>query len=320
MSKRFNNKRLFYILAGLLVILLLTVILKIPKEKSTLKDALVEFDTAAVAKIVIVPRVESGKPFEFIRENDRWIVSQDDIKSAPIKGAVGNIFSEILDISPQSLAAVGKPKWNEYELTDSLATRIRFLNKNGKELAEIMIGKFTYRQVNNPYGGYGGNNIEGTTYVRLPEEEEIYSVDGFLAFSFSGGFNDWRDKSFMKCNKDDITKVTFSLPADSSFTLTKKDSLWFAGPQAADSANTADYLNSVSLIDGQNFRDGFKPGSSPEYQLVIEGNNLLNITVRCYKGEGDNYILNSSLNPEVYFATKRNELFDKLFKPLDYFL
>ena len=321
MSRRFDNKRLFFILGGLLVILLLTIIVKIPKERSTLKSTLVEVDTAEVVKIIIIPKASAGKLFEFIRENKKWTVRQNNIVSAPMKGAIENIFREILAIGPQSLAAVGKSAWKEYELTDSLATRVKLLDNRNKDLAEIMIGKFTYKQVNNPYAGYGGNNIEGTTYVRLSEEEEIYTVEGFLAFSFSGGFNDWRDKSFLKCKKEDITKITFNLPADSSFTLAMKDSLWFAGGQPADSAKTSNYLNSLGIIDGQDFRDGFKPASSPEYQMVIEGNNLMNITVKCFKGEaGDEYILNSSLNPEVYFTSRRDGLFNQLFKPSDYFM
>jgi hypothetical protein len=48
MNKRYDNKKLFLILTGLLAILLLTVVIKIPKQRSTLKENLVEFDTASV--------------------------------------------------------------------------------------------------------------------------------------------------------------------------------------------------------------------------------------------------------------------------------
>jgi len=55
--------------------------------------------------------------------------------------------------------------------------------------------------------------------------------------------------------------------------------------------------------------------------MVIEGNNLLNITVKCFKGEADGeYILNSSLNPEVYFTSRRDGIFEQVFKPLSYFI
>jgi len=319
MSKRYDNKRLLVIFAGLFVLLLLTVLVKMPRERSTLKGNLVEIDSSSVGKIIITPKYGTGDPFEFRKEDDKWNIVQGDIVSVPMKGAVTNILSEIMAVKPQALAAKGESGWKDYELTDSLATNVKIVNKKGKEIADVMIGKFSYKQVGNPYGGYGGNNIEGTTYVRLAGEKEVYAVDGFLAFSFSGGFNDWRDKSFVKCNKDDITKIIFTMPSDSSFTLVKRDSLWYAGNQKADSAKTANYLNSLSLVDGQEFMDGYKPDSFPVCQMVIEGNNLLNITVKCFKGEGGNLILNSSQNPEVYFSGKRDGIFDELFKPLNYF-
>ena len=55
--------------------------------------------------------------------------------------------------------------------------------------------------------------------------------------------------------------------------------------------------------------------------LSIEGNNLLSLSVKCYKGEHDNeFILNSNLNPEVYFSSRKDGIFDKLFKSEKYFL
>ncbi len=94
-------------------------------------------DTAEVVKIIITPKASAGKPFEFIRENNKWTVRQDNIVSAPMKGAVENIFREVLAIGPQSLAAVGKAAWEEYELTDSLATRVKLLNEKGQGSCRI---------------------------------------------------------------------------------------------------------------------------------------------------------------------------------------
>ncbi len=321
MNKRYDNKKLFLILTGLLAILLLTVVIKIPKQRSTLKENLVEFDTASVVRIVIKPKTVDGNEFEFIREKAGWKVKQNDIITTPRKNAVSNIFTEILDIKPQSLAAVSSSEWKNYELTDSLATRIKFLDKKGKILADIMIGKFSYRQVAaNPYSPRQ-NNFAGTSYVRLTDEDRIYSVDGFLSLSFGGGFNDWRDKTLLRCSKSEITKITFTLPADSSFILERKDSLWNADGQSADSLKTEQYLNSLSYLNGEDFSDGFVPGSSPDYQIHIEGNNLLSILIKCYRRSGGKeFIYNSSQNPSLYFSAGDRELFEKIFKPKSYFI
>ena len=173
MSKKFDNRKLLIILSGLLVVLLLTVIIKMPRERSTLKSTLVELDTASVGEIVITPKSKSSESFRFSRDKTRWNIIMGEIVAKPTRGAVKNIMSEILSIKPKSLAAVGESRWKEYELTDSLATKVTIRNSKGKELAGLFIGKFSYRQAGNPYGGYGGNNIEGTTYVRLDGEKEI---------------------------------------------------------------------------------------------------------------------------------------------------
>lgn len=315
MSKRFNNRNLLFILGGLVLILLLTILIKVPERKATLKEKLIELDSTAVSKILLSPKNNEGNVIEFYRSQGKWMVKQGEIISSTEKNAVQNIMRDISDLKPQRLAATDKAKWEEYELTDSLATRVKILNEKGKILADLMIGKFSFRQTNNPYGRYGG----GTSFVRISGKKEVYAVDGFLPFTFNRKFNDWRDKTFIQLNTSDLTKISFKCPGDSSFILAIKDSVWYAGNIPADSAVTADYLNNIKWLDGDDFRDGFKPVADPPYQLQIEGNNLLNINVKCYT-EGDKYILNSSLNPDVYYVSERSGLYDKLFKPLNYFV
>ncbi|MGD0754063.1 MAG: DUF4340 domain-containing protein [Bacteroidales bacterium] len=316
MSRRFDNKRLFFLLSGLILILILTVIIKIPKEKATFKSSFADFDTSAVTRIILNNRISEGNLVEFNRINAKWTVQQGKIVSATQAGAVENIFGEVLNIRPQSLAAIDKSKWNEFNLTDSLATRIKFLNSKGKILADIMIGKLDFKQAEKPAGGYSGNNVQVTSYVRLYNRNEVYAVDGLLQFSFNIKFEDWRDKTFVHSKKDDITSIRFIYPADSSYTLLKKGSTWYAGNQKADSSSVANYLNLLVLMYGQGFKDGYKPVLNPAYQMLVEGDNLLKFSVKCYEGESaGEYILNSSLNPDVYYSSEKNGIFNQLFKP-----
>jgi hypothetical protein len=312
MNKRFNNKKLIFILAGLVVVLILTFIRKIPAENASLKSRIVEFDTAEVSKIVLYPKGSINSPVEFSRGNSKWTVQQGTIVSATKKDAVKEIFNELVNLKPQMLAAKSKAKWEEFELTDSLATRLKFINNKGKVLADIMIGKVNYKQVNNPYGG---NSVQGTSFIRLTDEKEIYGVEGFLSFFFNGGFNEWRDKTFIRSNKNDISKIAFSYPSDSSFTLTKSGTKWYASNQLCDSVKVSNFLNALTQLDGQEIKDGFKPVVSPEFQMIVEGDNLVNFSVKCFgDAASDEYILNSSLNPDVYFSSKRNGIFERVFK------
>jgi hypothetical protein len=320
MSKRFNNTKLLYILAGLGLILLLTTVIKVPKERATLKSKIADFDTSEVSKIIIYPKNLAPELIEFSKDNYKWSVAQGKIVTAPYRNAAESIIMEVLNIKPKSLASVDKEKWKEFDLTDTLAIRVRLLNKKGKELADLMIGRFAYKPGNASYGGYNQNYNQGTSYVRIYGEKEVYSVDGFLSLAFSGNFDDYRDKSFIQLKPEDVTKISYIFPSDSSFVLNKKDKEWITGNQITDSIKTATFLNGLSFLNGQDIRDNFKPVTNPAFQMLIEGNNLLNISVKCYLSEETGeYILNSNLNPDVYFVSKKDGIFEKLFKPKKYF-
>jgi hypothetical protein len=321
MSKRFNNKRLVYLLSGLITILILTLLVKIPKENATFKSHIVDFDTSAVIKIILNNRISDGNTIEFTRGSDKWLVQQGKIISATEAGAVQNIFSDVLNIRPQSLAANNQASWKEFNLTDSLATRIRFLNSKGKILADIMIGKLDFKKPDKPNGGFSGNNIKMTSYVRLYNRKEVYAVDGLIPFSFNIKFEDWRDKTFLRSDKHEIANISYIYPADSSYKLIKKDSIWYSGSQKADSLMAGNYLNSLALVHGQEFKDDFTPISNPAYQMLIQGINSLSFSIKCYDGSNpDEYIFNSSFHPEAYFIDRKGILFKQLFKPQSYFL
>jgi len=143
MSKRFNNVRLLFFLGGLTVILLLTIIVKIPKENASLKTRIFELDTLQITGIILYPKSDDKLPVEFKRQGSEWIVQQGDITSATRDGAVLNMFVEAVNLKPKSLATKDEAKWEEYELTDSLGTRVKFMNNKEKVLVDLLIGKFT---------------------------------------------------------------------------------------------------------------------------------------------------------------------------------
>jgi hypothetical protein len=210
--------------------------------------------------------------------------------------------------------------WKEFYLTDSLATRIKFLNSKGEILADIMIGKLDFKQPDNPNRGFSGNNIKMTSYVRLYNGKEVYAIDGLIPFSFNIKFDDWRDKTFLHFNKNEITNISYIYPADSSYKLVKKDSIWYSGGLKADSLIVAKYLNSLGLMHGQEFNDSYIPNSDPGYQLLVKGINSLSFSIKCYTGVSpDVYIINSSLRPDVYFTSRKNGLFSQLFKSQSFF-
>jgi hypothetical protein len=316
-----NNKTLIIILlvlAGVLVLLQLNN----RKKESTLKSDLVDIDTAKVTAIYLYPQAEKGKELAIVRSDKGWRIKEDD-REAPVEAStVRNLLSSTLRIKPKQLAAVGEEKWEEYHVNDSLATRVKIVEGN-KTTLDLYVGKFTVERPsgNNPYQSYG-RGVSGKSYVRAAGEKEVYAVEGFLPMTYNQGFDAWRDQLFVKMNRDDLQKVTYTYPADSGFVLHNDTTGWGwkldNGP--VDSAAVARYLGVLSYRRYSKFADGYTPPSQADYQLLVEGKNMKPVVIKAYKDDKYHIVIHSSQNPESYFADSDSTIFKQFFVSRNNFL
>jgi len=312
MAKRYNNQILLIILALLTLVLVWAKFIRSPRKERTFRQELVRIDTSQVSKIILHPQAEKGTAIVLIKQENQWILQGQDRSHAAQKSSVQNLLAELMRMKAQRLVANSKDQWAEYQLTDSLATRVE-VYESDQLVADVLIGRFTYKQA--PQNQYGyGQNIQGSSYVRLSDEKEVYAVEGFLTVTFNQGFDHWRDHTFLKTRKDDLSKITFEYPADSSFVLEKTGTQWYAGQQLADSSNVDAFLGQLQSRDLYDFVDHFQ--GIPDYTVTIEGNNMMPITVKAFKQSDEEYYLHSSLNPDAFFYSAVSGIFKDVFIPI----
>jgi hypothetical protein len=314
MSGKFNNRTLLIVFLGLAGILVLSRVFTAKKAERTLDADLVEIDTGRISSIYIYPQAEQGAELIFSRKGNAWIVSKDELSVPADKYSVGHTMDELLNLEADRLVARSEEKWHEFQVTDSLGTRV--LVKEGKKTTlDMIIGRFNYQPPPGGYSGYGQQQYgTGITYVRNSNEDEVYAVEGFLAMSINQGFNNWRDQNICRLTKDQITKVVFDYPADSGFVAQKLDMNWTINGILADSTSMAQYLDGLSRKSHGDFADGFSPLSNPLYQVTFEGMNMDPLLIRVYSQAGDELILHSTINPESYFRITRDGLFKDIFR------
>jgi hypothetical protein len=315
MSKKFNNLYLLIAFAALVLLFVFVKFFQSVKTERTLKTNIVQIDTAKVSKILLYPASEKGQEILFTKEGREWKVSNGKVSTETEKNAVKNMLTQLLGIKANRLVSRTKDKWAEYQVNDSLATRVK-LFEGLEEKLNINIGKFTYQQINDPYGR---NGVVGTSYVRLARDNEVYAVDGFLTFGFNLAFDKWRNQSFISLNKQDIKKLTFKYPGDSSFVAQLVDKKWMVNDQPVDSTTILNYIASLSSKKASTFIDGFSPVGNPQHQLTIEGNNMSTFTVDAFDNGNGSFAINSSLNPKSWFKSDRKEIFSDIFKSKKYF-
>ena len=300
MAGKNKNKALLIIFVALIGIFLVGKFFRESKRESSFNKDVVQIDTAEVTGIMLYPQSENGELVHITRTGNSWRVKSGNINSPVEPGSVQNLLGEAIRINPKQLVAKEKGKWTDYHVNDSLGTRLQ-IREGGKSVLDIYIGKFSYKQVQNPYGGSRGNII-GTSYFRIAGKDEVYATDGFLTMTFNQGFNSWRDQRFIRLTKDNVTRISFKYFADSSFVVEKAENSWKIGDVAVDSLKMDNYLQKISAIRKSVFKDGFKPPLKSSCQMTIEGNNMESIVVQAYETPDGEWILHSTINPESYFT------------------
>lgn len=291
------------VLAGIFVVLLAVVILiemaDLRKGARTFREDLVEVETDKVTSLKVFPKVTGGEIIKITKQDEMWFVESGDVKYNADGSLVTSMISELNRIRPESVVAADDSRWEQYEVTDSLGTRVKLYN--GTELlADLIIGKFSFSQPR-----------KMTSYVRLADEKEVYGVDGMLGMSFNRNINSFRDRTVISSVSSDWKKLTFSYPADSSFVLEHAGNDWLINGQTADSASVAEYFSSVSNLRHGQFAES-DPAIAVTHKLVIEGNNEMKpIEINGYYVDEENFIIESSQNRGSFF--ENGDLADKVF-------
>jgi hypothetical protein len=315
MYKKLNIKTLAIVLVILIGAVIAVYLSDSKKGERSFRAKMVDTDTSRITSIIIYPKAEKENAIELKKASEGWrVISGANTYNAD-EMMIRNMLKVLADLKPQRLAATEKSHWGEFDVTDSSATRVKLYT--GKKLAtHLYVGRFSYQppKNQNPYN-YGQQGTM-STFVRLADEKSVYSVDGFLGMSFGRNVNDFRKKTVIRFNKEDLSRLSFTYPADSSFALVKEGNKWMINGLLCDSASVAGYLNTLSMLSSSNFVDDQKPlNDMADFTLNIEGNNFASpIVVKAFKADTVNrYLVSSSLNEGAYFSGKSNDLSDRIF-------
>lgn len=301
MRKTINNKWLLIIFGVLLLLVVLLFTKPGGHKERSFDKQLLTFASNDISKIVIYPKNLNGESVELFNEGESWQVKSNGKAYKAGQGSVDAMLNSLSDLKALSLAANNKDRWESYEVTDSLATRVQFFNHKNKKLADVYIGKFKFAQPRSM-----------STYVRLDGKKETYRVDGFLGSTFNRGVNDLRDKAITRDPVANWTRLTFDYPSDSSFVLSKEANQWMLNGVLANQDEINSYINSVKNQNGITLIDEISLSGTPLFRLTITRENLDPVQVSVYENS-EGKLIASSENKGIAFSDQ--SVIDRFFVP-----
>jgi Domain of unknown function (DUF4340) len=311
MIKKLGNKSLLLILVLLLAVFAVFRYISNKKGENTFQTALIpKLDSTKLNGIVIFPRITKGGkslPYVFTKKGDTWYVSQGDISSRAEEHAAKYMITQMEQISPDRLGSNDPKDWKDYNVNDSLGTRVALLYDKDTIL-DVIVGRFSYIQ----------QQKKGISYVRLSGQKEVYAVDGFLALNISEEFDNWRDKKIMPGDYTQWNKLTFTYPADSGFVIEKdSNGKWVMnnGKLKIDSLATVTAITAISQQNYGGFVNKFDSnGKQALFILKVEGSGFNPVIIKAYPADSANkYAINSTINPASFFSGNRSGMFSKVF-------
>ncbi len=307
MLKKLNNTQLVLILLVLAGIYGITTYIRNKKGENTFHTNIIpKIDTTKLTTFYIYPKEKKATPIRFDLKGKTWMVSQDGISSRAEEKSESYVIKLIEAISPDHLATNDPAQWKDYDVTDSSGTRIVLLN-NADTLIDIVVGRFSYNT----------QLRKAMSCVRLHNQNEVYSVDGFLTMNVANDFVSWRDRHLFTGEPQTWTKLDYSWAVDNAFTLVH-DLMngWQVDGAKPDSLTTSQLLLKLSQQNYGAFVDRFDTTKvQASYYLKVEGTNMPSFIIKAYPvpDTAIQYVITSSLNPGAYMNGKHEGMFNNIF-------
>jgi len=303
MSKKISTNKLVIVFAALLLIVLAVEYHEDDSQKGTFRQELVGINVDKVSYLKIITKAKNE--IKLSKIDNEWKLELEENKLVNAgKSKVEQALDQLIVIKPFQLVANDPEKWKDFQV-DTSGVRITVFEEENKKALDIILGRFSFK-----------SKYEMYTYVRLADEDEVYSVEGLLDMSFNRQLDYWRNEVLIDDDSKNWSKIAYNYPADSSFTLINNEGKWkFELYEKVDTNKIDKYLSNLKYSNSSDFVDDIdtKELISPTLNLNITTTTGQVIEINAFAHAKYEWLFTSSENEGTVFSAKRG---DNLFKDL----
>ncbi len=216
-----------------------------------------EFDLNTVAGITIK---HATNELHLVQTNDLWTVPQRGGYPANFS-EVSETLRKLWELKVVQPIRIGPSQLGRLELTSSeetnSATLVTLVDKDGKPLRKVLLGKKHMRQSSSPSPFGGDEGWPDGRYVMLDDKPESASLVSETFNTLEPKPEQWLNKDFFKVEKVRSIAVTFPV-ATNSWTLTRETETgqWtLADAQPGEQLDTAKTSSLANALSWPSFND-----------------------------------------------------------------
>jgi hypothetical protein len=308
-----RNIYLLLVLLALSAIWYVTVYIIDANRKETITDTFPKINPYDITGIKIYAIANNSEETFLYLKGDKWRVLSGTIDAPLQPDRIEIVLEELIKLNATRVAAVSAEQWADLEISDSLATRMVLLTKQGVFL-DFLIGKFQYKTPEiKPLNPKVKTETKGITYVRKFGEERVYSAENFFGPNFNQHADVWRNQYILRLNVDALQKIVFIDAQGMGYEVEIKDYQMYIDGKNVPIEFAAEYVGLIRSFKFGVFADGFEPKGEPVLTAIYLVEGMTPVFVKVYEDEMGRTVLNSSQNPETYFYDHDGTLTDQLF-------
>jgi hypothetical protein len=200
-----NKKNRLYLL--ILITLVVIFVLTRMGEKKEIRTS---FFTIAPSDVGMIEISNQTDTLRLVLENDKWLIAKP-FSFPTQQRRIDDLFDKVLSVQfSRTPLSESENSHKDFNVTDSLGTRLTILDKKGKIAADVMIGR------NDNYHYANARNIG---------DKKVYQLLANITHNINPALSAWRNREIVALTDEKIRMIDIAFDK-TKYSLTFADTVW----------------------------------------------------------------------------------------------
>lgn len=269
------------------------------QKDNSFQSTLISFHPQDIDRIHI--KTSPKDSFQLLKNNDRWLLSAQNVHESIQADKVMALLKYLKNIRTQKIISQQTNNWSDYQLAENQGVQVCLQSQQEKATC-IRFGNTQFTTED--------KKLEA--YVRLANQDKVYSINGFSKSQLNTDFNYYRN-NVVTAIKQSISRMRIQTDS-SSFEAQKWQQQWVdEDKKLLDSTLWTDLSKQISHINATHFADDVDELKIAEEQYaqlnIYTYTDSVQLNIYHNKDKALAFTIQSQQHPKCWMACDSSDLY-----------